>query len=166
PDSPAPKVIAEPVSQRFIQAVLNRMTECQDRQPAENTRVLLVTEADELEGDNRQLLSDILNAIGYELPSQTESFKTPGELAGKGVRILVMGNPALQVVSPAGMDLKIVRGMWQQTPQGKVLSTYAPSSLLDNNQGKKATWGDLQKLLKELELDIPEWTRTKLQRKK
>lgn len=142
------------------------MAECKDRQPAENTRIVLVTEANELEGDNRQLLSDILNAIGYELPSHTEPFNSPGELAGKGARILVMGNPALQAVSPAGMDLKIVRGMWQQTPQGKVLSTYAPSSLLENTQGKKAAWGDLQKLLRELDLDIPEWTREKLQRKK
>lgn len=165
PKPPAPKAVAEPVTRKFIQALLNRMTECKDSQPAENTRVVLVTEADELDGDNRQLLSDILNAIGYELPSHPDPFCSPGELAGKGARILVMGNPALQAVSPAGMDLKIVRGMWQQTPQGKVLSTYAPSSLHDNNQGKKATWGDLQKLLKELDLDIPEWTRKKLQRK-
>ncbi|MEX2606576.1 MAG: hypothetical protein WD708_04455 [Kiritimatiellia bacterium] len=162
PDPPAPKAVADTLTRRFIWAVLNRVPECGDPHPPDNTRVVLVTEAGELEGANQKLLADILHAIGYELPSRHEDFTTPREIADKGARILVMGNPALQAVSPAGMDLKIVRGMWQQTPQGKMLSTYAPSSLIENIQGKKATWGDLQKLLKELELDIPEWTRKRL----
>jgi hypothetical protein len=166
PDPPAPPVVPKPAARKFVWAVLNRLHECNDSLPPEKTRVVLVTEAGEVEGENQKLLSEILKAIGYQLPAKPDPFNEPHDIANQGIRILVMGNPALQAVSPAGMDLKIVRGMWQQTPQGKMLSTYAPSNLIDNNDGKKATWGDLQKLLKDLELGIPDWTRRKLEKKK
>ncbi len=145
---------------------LKRAAECQDSLPAEKSRILLVMNAAELEEPNRSLFSDMLTAIGYRLDeAEYLEWDQQTPLAGQAERMLVMGNDALQATSTAGMDLQIVRGMWQQSPHGKLLSTFPPSYLQDNPAGKKAAWSDLQKLLKDLGLLLPEWTVRKLGKK-
>jgi hypothetical protein len=170
---PTPSILPRPEVKNVVQKevaadirfqVLTRLPACGDTVEAASTRIVLVTEAHELWPPHLSLLQEILKAIGYECTGDAEPFTDGTLLTGRGARILAMGNPALQAVSTSGMDLKIVRGMWQQSPHGKLLSTYPPSTLTDNPRGKKAAWGDLQKLLADLKLDVPEWTRQKLKK--
>jgi hypothetical protein len=140
------------------------MEACGDTKPGDETRVVLVVETHELDPPHGTLLLEMLKAIGYEPETPPEPYRTGTVLADRGARVLVMGNTALQAVGTSGMDLSIVRGMWQQSPHGKLLSTYAPSYLDGNPPGKKAAWGDLRKLLGDLGLDVPEWTRKRLKK--
>jgi len=165
PPSPAPKnetVSAATATPTLRVLKLERLAECADDLPAEETRILLVLDAAELEAPNRKLLSDMLYAVGYGLEqAEPITWDQQSPLEGTAERMLVMGNEALQATSSAGMDLQIVRGMWQQSPHGKLLSTFPPSYLQENTAGKKAAWSDLQKLLKDLELSLPDWTRNR-----
>lgn len=162
PPPPKPAPVARSVAEKLCWCTLIRMTACHDTLPAEESTVVLVTGTAECADNNGTLLQQILKAVGYEMLGKPLQLTHPADLSGAGSRILVMGNQALQVVSPAGMDLQIVRGMWQTTPYGKLISTYPPSALHDNPVGKKAVWQDLKNLLKDLGLAVPDWTRTKL----
>lgn len=165
---PGPKVAPvtpEPAEAALSVRVLQRMPECEDTLDPASTRIVLVTGTHEMEEKNGTLLQDMLKAIGYAPEGETRTYREGENLSGLGARVLVMGNDALRKVSTAGMDLGIVRGMWQQSPHGKLLSTYAPSYLHDNPPGKKAAWSDLQRVLKELSLDVPPWTRQRLKKK-
>lgn len=165
PPSTPPKQVAGVSSEPQLMWVsLERLADCADAIPVHQTRLLLVTTEEELESPHRELLADMLKAIGYGPPDAASPLREVSDLPERGGRILAMGNAALQKVSTAGMDLKIVRGMWQQSPGGKLISTFPPSYLHDNPPGKKAAWGDLQKILKDLRLDLPSWTRRRLKK--
>jgi hypothetical protein len=159
-----PVTPAKPAPPPLRVLILNRHPDCQDSDPSP-CRICLVTDAGEIEGGNRKLLNDMIHAIGFVMPEESTSFSDYENLVNLGTRILVMGNIALQQVSSAGMDLQIVRGMWQQSIHGKLISTFPPSYLHDNPPGKKAAWGDLQKILADLGRDLPEWTRARLKKK-
>lgn len=164
PKTEVPPVVPADAPSALTVRILTRMEACGDTVPTEESRVVLVIESHELEEENGRLLSEMLKAIGYEAATEDVPFREGDVLAGRGKRVLAMGNPALRAVSTSGMNLGIVRGMWQQSPHGKLLSTYAPSYLKENPPGKKAAWGDLQILLKDLRLEVPAWTRRKLKR--
>lgn len=165
PPAPAAEPVVKPVAEKLIWCTLMRMAACDDQMAATDSAVVLVTGAEECCGQHGALLQQMLKAAGYEMLGTPMQWTHPGDLAGAGSRILVMGNQALQAVSTAGMDLKIVRGMWQTTPFGKLISTYPPSALHDNPTGKKAVWQDLKNLLKDLSLEVPAWTLQQLKRK-
>ena len=173
PPDPEPEILPKPkvdpvapasAPARLSVRILHRMPECEDAVDPANTRLALITEAHELEEKNGELLDQMLKAIGYAAASADEPFREGDSLADRGARVLVMGNTALQIVSPAGMDLGIVRGMWQQSPHGKLISTFAPSYLQDNPAGKKAAWKDLQSVLKDVGVEVPAWTRRRLKK--
>ncbi len=164
PPAPLADPVIKPTAEKLIWCTLLRMAACNDNMPAKDTAVVLVTGAEECRGEAGTLLQQMLKAAGYEMLGTPMQWTDPSDLTGAGNRILVMGNPALQAVSTAGMDLKIVRGMWQTTPYGKLISTYPPSVLQDNPTGKKAVWQDLKNLLKDLSLEVPAWTLQQLKR--
>jgi len=171
PPDPKPSILPKPEVKPVVREtepaslslqVFQRMPECGDTSGPEETRILLVVESGELEQKHGILLREMLKAIGYQSESPVRAYRENESLAGLGARVLVMGNTALQAVSTSGMDLAIVRGMWQQSTHGKLISTFPPSYLHDNPPGKKAAWGDLQKLLNDLGLEVPDWTRKRL----
>ncbi|MDF3128012.1 hypothetical protein P0Y35_02265 [Kiritimatiellaeota bacterium B1221] len=162
PPPPKPEPVAAPVEEKLVWCTLIRLAECGDSGKAADSSVILVTGANEIEEAEGLLLKQILHAAGYEFLSNPLPLTHPDDVKGAGVRILAMGNHALQKISPAGMDLKIVRGMWQNTPYGKLIPTFPPSILPDNPAGKKAVWQDLKSLLKDLNLEVPNWTQKKL----
>ncbi|WFB34481.1 hypothetical protein P3T73_09945 [Kiritimatiellota bacterium B12222] len=159
PPPPPAKPVVEAVTQKLVWCTLMRMVECEDQIASTETTVVLVTSAEEFEELNGKLLLQILKAAGYAPLATPMKLTHPEDISGAGTRILVMGNEALHKISPAGMDLKIVRGMWQNTPYGKLISTFPPSVLHDNPPGKKAVWQDLKNLLKDMNLTVPDWAR-------
>ncbi|MGA0369050.1 MAG: hypothetical protein ACO3N7_06330, partial [Kiritimatiellia bacterium] len=166
PPLPKPEVVAVPEPNRLVWCTLKRLAECGDPVDATQSAVVLVTEVEETRGEHGELLKQILHAAGYTILQTPLSLTHPDDLKGAGQRILALGNPALQKISPAGMDLKVVRGMWQKTPYGKLISSLPPSVLPNNPAGKKAVWQDLKSMLKDLSLEVPQWTRDKLSSKK
>lgn len=164
PPPPLPEPLVTPVADKLVWCTLVRMAACEDHLPATETTVVLVTSAEDCRAEHGVLLEQILKAAGFEMLGKPMQFTQAGDLEGAGSRILAMGNQALQAVSTSGMDLRIVRGMWQSTPFGRLISTYPPSALHDNPAGKKAVWQDLKKLLQDLSLDIPDWTKQQLKR--
>lgn len=165
PPGPQPEPVTVPAADKPVWCTLVRLEECGDSLDSSETMVVLVTVEEEMNGENGRLLKQILHAAGYSFHSKPLPLAHGEDLKGGGARILVMGNPALQKVSPAGMDLRIVRGMWQSTAYGKLIPTFPPSVLPDNPAGKKAVWQDLKKLLSDLNLEVPDWTRKKLSTK-
>lgn len=165
PPPPQQSKVIETAEEKLVWSTLVRKAQCEDTKDPKETAVILVTGSEETKNENGTLLRQILDAAGYELLSPPLHFTHAKDFSGAGVRILAMGNPALQAVSSSGMDLKIVRGMWQTTSYGKLLSTFSPSVLEGNPAGKKAVWQDIKSLLKDLELDVPVWTREKLAKK-
>jgi hypothetical protein len=142
---------------------LERLPECHETHPPEHTTLLLVLEARELyEPEHRNLLQSMLHAIGYPLPDQSEPVADITDCTDKACRILCMGEKANELFCTLNMGLNLVRGKWQATPAGRMIATYAPSYLVNNAAGKRAAWNDLQKLLQDLGLSVPEWTRKKL----
>lgn len=166
PPPPKQEPVAVPAEEKLVWATLIRLSKCEDTKPSKETAVVLVTGLEETTGENGILLTQILKSAGYEFLGPPLQLTHAEDLAGAGERIVVMGNPALQKISSAGMDLKIVRGMWQTTPHGKMISTFAPSILQDNPAGKKAVWQDIKTLLKDLDLEIPDWTKQKMSKKR
>jgi hypothetical protein len=164
---PRPQPVAPPAAppppprpvRRILALRCIRLSECGDKVPSDATAILVLCDHDELMERNRVLLLEMLKAIGYGVDGDPQPLAQPPELAGKAARILCLGNPALLALDPHGMDLGIVRGMWQQTPWGRMIASYPPSYLHDNPPGKKAIWLDLQNLLKDLKLDLPPRTR-------
>ncbi len=154
PPPPPPRPVRRILALRCI-----RLSECGDKVPSDATAILVLCDHDEMMERNRVLLLDMLKAIGYQMDGEAKPLAQPSELAGRGVRILCLGNPALLALDPHGMDLGIVRGMWQQTPWGRMIASHPPSYLHDNPPGKKAIWLDLQSLLKDLKLELPPRTR-------
>lgn len=159
PTSPPPPV-ALPTSAgtAWIRAV--RHPDCQDSDWPADGWILVVSGRDEFTSEAGTLMNDMLKAIGF-IP-QDELSDPNKELPAGASRILVFGNEALQEVSPAGMKLQLVRGLWQESPHGRLMATYEPSAVMDSPSGKKAVWSDLQNLMSDLGLEIPEWTRKKL----
>lgn len=162
PKTAVPEAVVTVAADKLVWCTLVRMAECGDRREVKDSTVALVTEEEETQAEHGNLLREILRAAGYSFLSAPLHLTSADDLKGAGVRILVMGNSALQKISPAGMDLKIVRGMWQDTPYGKLIPTFPPSVLPENPAGKKAVWQDLKRLLQDLELEIPDWTKKKL----
>lgn len=167
PDAPLPPAQdPEPVagtavpSAAWVRAF--RHPDCRDENwPSENC-ILVVSTQEEFEDEAGGLMQEMLKAIGFTTRD------APADLhAGvpeDAVRILIFGNHALQQVSSSGMALQLVRGRWRECRYGKFLATYAPSSVLDSPSGKKTVWSDLQNLMADLGLEIPEWTKKKLKR--
>lgn len=166
PSPPKPEALSVPDTPKIVWCTLKRCADCLDQVDAAQSSVVLVTSAEETVGEHGNLLGQILHAAGYERISKPLPLTHPDDLKGAGARILAMGNPALQEVSPAGMELKIVRGMWQTTPYGKLISTFPPSKLSNNPAGKKEVWQDLKNLLKDLQVEVPHWTKQKMTGKK
>lgn len=162
PSTPKPPPVAEPVSPsiRWTKAV--RHPDCCDTEWPDQGWILVVSDQEEFQGESGDLLSEMLKAIGFVMDPETSGY-APDFPAG-AVRILVLGDDALQVVSTAGMKLQLIRGLWQNSPHGRLIATYAPSAITGSPSGKKTVWGDLQILLSDLGLEIPEWTRKKLKR--
>jgi hypothetical protein len=147
----------------LVMLLLERLPECLEGRPPEDTRILLVVESGELsEPQNRELLQSMLYAIGYPLPAAQRPVSELRECTSPVQRIVCMGEAANDHLCTVKMGLSLVRGKWQDTPAGRMIATFPPSYLQDNPTGKRAAWGDLQKLLKDLGLSMPEWTRKKL----
>lgn len=147
----------------LVSLFLERLPECLGPHTPEETRVLLVLDAHELaEPEYRKLLQTMLHAIGYPLPETPQPVAALADCTEKACRILCLGEKANEYFCTVNMGLNLVRGKWQTTPAGRMIATYAPSYLLNNPAGKRAAWSDLQKLLQDLGLPVPEWTRKKL----
>lgn len=160
--SPAPDPAPSTAAPGLVTLHLLRMRECQDPHPPEQTALQLVIEPSELQGEPRDLLQSMLLAIGYALPETAEPLPAPPYPGTQAARILCMGENANEAFCTLQMGLSLVRGKWQTTPAGRMLATHAPSYLVNNPTGKRAAWNDLQKILQDLGLDVPEWTRKKL----
>lgn len=147
----------------LVSLLLERLPECLGPHTPEETRVLLVLDAHELaEPEYRKLLQTMLHAIGYPLPEPPQPVTALADCTDKACRILCLGEKANELFCTVNMGLNLVRGKWQTTPAGRMIATHAPSYLLNNPAGKRAAWSDLQKLLEDLGLTVPEWTRKKL----
>lgn len=143
--------------------VLQRLPECLENHAPDQTSLLLVLEDRELKPpETRELLQSMLYAIGYPLPDTPEAVTDITACANKACRIVCMGEKANELFCTLNMGLKLVRGKWQSSPAGRMIATYAPSYLVNNPTGKRAAWNDLQKILQDLGLSVPEWTRKKL----
>ncbi|MCC5843926.1 MAG: hypothetical protein JJU05_06720 [Verrucomicrobia bacterium] len=142
---------------------LDRLPECLENHSPDQTTLLLVLEAGELkQPEYRELLQSMLYAIGYPLPDNPEPVTDITDCTDKACRILCMGEKANELFCTLNMGLNLVRGKWQTSPAGRMIATYAPSYLVNNAAGKRAAWNDLQKILQDLGLSVPEWTRKKL----
>lgn len=147
----------------LVMVQMERLPECLENHAPEQTSVLLVLEKQEIaSAESRELLQSMLHAIGYALPEQTQPLTDLSECPRDAARILCMGEKANELFCTLNMGLNLVRGKWQSTSGGRMLATYPPSYLLNNPTGKRAAWNDLQKLLEDLGLSVPEWTRKKL----
>lgn len=160
---PAPPAESGPEGE-LVMLWLERLADCMDATPPDQTAVLLILEPGELrQPEYRELLSAMLHAIGYPLPpGEGEPVHGLPDGPRKAARILCMGEKANAQFCTVNMGLSLVRGKWQASPAGRMIATHAPSYLMDNPAGKRAAWNDLQKLLEDLGLDVPEWTRKKL----
>jgi len=162
PTAPAAASIPSKPRPGLVMFQIERLPECLENHSPRDTSVLIVLEERELEPAPRELLQTMLYTIGYPLPHTHEPFISAADCSDRTARILCLGEKANEAFCSLNMGLSLVRGKWQTTPAGRMLATYAPSSLLENNTGKRAAWNDLQKLLQDLGLSIPEWTRKKL----
>jgi len=164
PHSPAPQPIAE-VSRSTIQwCTAHRHPDCRDSDGPEQPTIVVISEREEFQNEAGDLLENMLKAIGFQLNPPVQNLEN--NLPEKSNRLLVLGDPALQAVSTVGMKLQLVRGLWQEHAQGRMLATYEPSAVTDSPSGKKTVWGDLQLLVEDLGLSIPEWTVKKLKKKR
>jgi len=140
-----------------------RHPECLDEDWPSDGWILIVSEDPEFTNQAGKLMTDMLHAIGFVSDSHLSTTEHP--IPQNATRVLVFGDHSLQQVSTAGMKLQLVRGLWQETPYGRMLATYAPSSVMDSPAGKKTVWGDLQNLASDLGVTIPKWTKQKLKKK-
>lgn len=163
PPTPKQEPVVSPRAPTVCWARATRHPDCPSPDGPEGATLLIVADGEEFRDKAGALMKDMLHAIGFELSDACTPATDP--LPQDAARVLAMGNPGLQRVSKAGMELQIVRGLWQDTDAGRMIATYAPSAVEDSPSGKKTVWGDLQLLLEDLQLDIPEWTREKLRKK-
>jgi hypothetical protein len=163
PSTPKADPVVVPSAPGISWIKATRHADCTDTEWPEDGWILVVSEQDEFEKEAGTLLKEMLHAIGF-VPTTAPTAHQDGIPPG-AERVLVMGDPALQVISTAGMQLQIVRGLWQETTSGRMVATYAPSAVVDSPSGKKTVWGDLQLLLEDLRLEIPEWTRKRLKKR-
>ena len=160
---PEAKSETKPTPPQLVWLALKRLPECNDTLPPEQTRIIIICQQSDLTAPHRDLLGKMLHSIGYPLPEiPPHPLETSADLHGKAQRILCFGPAAHAAISTLKMDLALVRGKWQNSPAGRMIATHAPAYLLNNPTGKKAVWTDLQTLLKDLGLTVPDWTRQKL----
>lgn len=163
PPAPSAKPMVSPSAPRIAWVLAERHPECPPPDGDAAPSLLVICDEEEFRGEPGTLLKEMLYAIGFVPVGEPADFSTG--LPEDASRILVMGNTPLQSASEAGVDLQLIRGFWQDFPQGRGLATYAPSDVTDSPSGKKTVWNDLQSLLEDLSLEIPEWTRKRLKRK-
>jgi uracil-DNA glycosylase len=154
--------VVNPSAPRICWIRATRHPDCPASASGDEPTLLVVSDEEEFSGEAGALLDEMLHAIGFVRSSEPAG--AASGLPGDASRVLMMGNDALQAVSDAGVDLQLIRGLWQPLSAGRGLATYAPSAVTDSPSGKRTVWNDLQHLLEDLSLEIPEWTRQKLKR--
>ncbi len=70
--------------------------------------------------------------------------------------VLALGSPAARELLQTRRGITSLRGRFAKTPDGyRVMPTFHPAYLLRNPAAKREVWHDLQKVAKELGLEIP-----------
>ena len=137
-------------------ALAERMPVCKDQQPAEQTRLVVVSEAAAFASEPGELLNKILKAVGYAFvdgPQQVESESQLVDLAPRA--ILSLGNSALKVFVPGG-DISMMRGRWKTFNGIDVLCTFDTVYIGSDDTRKTVVWSDMKSLIKRLDLHLPD----------
>jgi hypothetical protein len=150
-ESPPPR---EPREIRF--ALAERMPGCGDQRPAEQTRLVVVSEAAAFESEPGELLDNILKAVGYAFVDGPQQMEGESQLVDLAPRVILsMGNSALKTFVHRG-DISMMRGRWKTFHGIDVLCTFDPVYILSQDARKRAVWSDMQDLIKRLDLHLPD----------
>ncbi len=70
--------------------------------------------------------------------------------------ICLLGRIAAQTLLQTAMPMRLLRGKWQRVRGIPTLVTYHPAALLRNPAWKKDAWEDLQMIMREMGLPLPD----------
>jgi len=137
-------------------ALAERISMCRDQQPAEQTRLVVISEAAAFASEPGELLDKILKAVGYALVANPKQMESESQLVDLAPRaILSLGNPALKVFVPGG-DISMMRGRWKTFHGIDVLCTFDTVYIGSEDTRKRVVWSDMKSLIKRLDLHLPD----------
>lgn len=143
---------------------LKRMDACKDPDELQRARIMAVVDSAGLQGEAGELLTNIFKACGLERAGSPLPLAEAGSLhPDQGQSVLVtFGERPLKAVAGGQVSLMVLRGKWRQSPRGwRMMPTFDPSYCLQTptRLGKAMVWADMQAVLKELGLEVPEWVK-------